>query len=244
MIALAENIERKTFRKELNVCLLMLSDFEKNLPSDKRERALFRLGKMKGRMEMLKRLMFAQDQKKPAEEPSEVREPLAKDELEHKAKQLLDAIRYDSRRDTYVDAVRLAGVLGFTVMQPAFLFAGEDAITDVSEDGKEKAIKVNPARNYNYKRLVIVHELAHYLLHYQGPGVAFGHKEDVKAKSAEGRDADSLAACILMPKVSFARQVNALKDSRTFNELVAALQEKFCVPEESVKTRIAELSLL
>ena len=49
-----------------------------------------------------------------------------------------------------------------------------------------------------------------------------------------------MAACLLMPEKSFRNQYNALKDSRTHEELVKELGEIFCTPQESVIRRIDE----
>lgn len=158
---------------------------------------------------------------------------------------VLKALPYRDGVDLRVDSVRLARFFGFTVEEEELL-QHEDGSVNVyiPKEGdtrpKEKYIVVNRNRSRKHKRFIITHELSHYLLHYTGESL-FMHREDKKGKNTEENDADYMAACLLMPEKSFRNQYNALKDSRTHEELVKELGEIFCTPQESIIRRIDEV---
>ena len=156
-----------------------------------------------------------------------------------RAKQVLDIISYDPTQDTYVDAVELANLFGFEVYESSDLLATDDGSISVSKNGTEKTILVNENRSVAFKRFVITHELAHYLLHYKEDGSLFKHREHIKGKGAEENDADYFAACILMPKDSFVREYKALKKNST--NIILDLFNKFFTPIESIERRIQEI---
>lgn len=167
---------------------------------------------------------------------------MEKRNIEERAVKVLKAIKYDGTQDIYVDSVRLARFFGFEVEEKDSLLATEDGCITVSEDATEKSIIVNNTRSFESKRFIIVHELAHYLLHYMGNGTLFKHRENKKGKSMEENDADYLAACLLMPQDSFKRQYTLLKDSgKNLYEIIDELQKKFCTPRESIERRIDEV---
>ena len=154
--------------------------------------------------------------------------------IEKRVAAVLKAVSYRDEEDIRVDSVKLARFFGFTVEEDNLL-QHEDGNINVSapKGGKlgseEKYIVVN--RN---------HELSHYLLYYAGEAL-FMHRENKNRKHLEENDADYMAACLLMPEKSFKRQYNSLKDSRTDEELIEELQEKFCTPRESIIKRIDEV---
>ena len=166
---------------------------------------------------------------------------MEKKKIEDRAEKVLAAINYDSSEAVYVDAVLLARFFGFTVDESNKLPATEDGCVTVSEDGTSKNILVNDARSFESKRFIIVHELAHYLLHYMGTGTFFRHRENIKGKSNEENDADYLAACLLMPAASFKNQYNLLKKGRSHAGTAIELQRRFRTPLESVERRIDEV---
>lgn len=163
-----------------------------------------------------------------------------KKKIEERAAKVLKAFGYTDG-DIYVDSVRLARFFGFAVEEKDSLPAVEDGSITVSENGKEKSIVVNNVRSIEFKRFIIMHELAHYLLHYKGEQKMFMHRENTKGKSLEENDADYLAACILMPADSFKKQYDLLKREYGRREIVMALQRKFCTPVESIERRIDEV---
>lgn len=166
---------------------------------------------------------------------------MEKKNIEQRANKVLLAIQYNDGEDIYVDAVRLARFFGFEVEEKSDLSAAEDGCITVSEDATERSIVVNDARSIESKRFIIVHELAHYLLHYLGSGKFFKHRENTKGKNLEENDADYLAACLLMPAKSFEKQYNLVKNGRNFQGIVTELQTKFCTPRESIERRIEEV---
>lgn len=165
-----------------------------------------------------------------------------KKNIEGRAKKVLNAVGYDAEKNIYVDSVQLAGFFGFEVEESDSLSASEDGCITVSEDGTEKNILVNNLRSFESKRFIVVHELAHYLLHYMGNGTFFKHRENKKGKSIEENDADYLAACLLMPKDSFKKLYTILKHSgKNHVEIVDELQIRYRTPIESIERRIGEV---
>lgn len=166
---------------------------------------------------------------------------MEKKKIEQRADKVLAAYQYIDGEDVYVDAVRLARFFGFEVDEAADLPATEDGCITVSKDATERSIVVNDTRSVESKRFIIVHELAHYLLHYMGSGEFFKHRESIKGKNLEENDADYLAACLLMPAKSFKRQYDLLKKGRTPQRTIDELQAKFRTPRESIERRIEEV---
>lgn len=167
---------------------------------------------------------------------------MEKREIEKRAHRVLQAYEYDFQEDTYVDSVRLARFFGFDVHETPALPASDDGSVTVSKNEHtiEKNIVVNDYRSFEYKRFIIAHELAHYLLHYTGKGDFFMHRESIKGKSLEENDADYLAACLLMPTETFKKQYQLVKRKRGSQEIIRILQSKFRTPEESIRRRIEE----
>lgn len=160
--------------------------------------------------------------------------------IEDRASKTLKAFRYTDGKDNYVDSVKLARFFGFNVMESSDLPPIEDGSITVSGDGKEKVIVVNNVRSFESKRFIITHELAHYLLHYNGSGKLFMHRENVTGKNLEENDADYLAACLLMPPKSFKSLYDSLQDRSTEGK-IARLQLVFRTPRESIERRIEEV---
>ena len=166
---------------------------------------------------------------------------MQKKKIEQRADRVLQAFQYNDGEDIYVDAVKLARFFGFTVEEKADLMETEDGSVTVSEDGTQRNIVINDNRSIETKRFIIVHELAHYLLHYMGAGKFFRHRENTKGKNLEENDADYLAACLLMPTKSFRTQYNIAKKDKPQQGIVADLQNKFRTPWESIERRINEI---
>lgn len=166
---------------------------------------------------------------------------MEKANIEKRAAKVLNAFGYKDGKDIYVDSVRLARFFGFEVEEKDSLPAVEDGSITVSADCEEKNIVVNNVRSIEFKRFIIIHELAHYLLHYTGEEKMFMHRENTKGKSLEENDADYLAACILMPAKSFKKQYDLLKQEYGRGEIIMALQRRFCTPAESIERRIDEV---
>lgn len=154
---------------------------------------------------------------------------------------LLTQYGYDFNNDTHVDIVSFAKRFGFLV---------GNAQLDESEDGfliiqpaepQDKIIGVNSNRSFEFKRFVIAHEFAHFILHYK-QGTAYLHREHKKGKTEAENDADYFAAALLMPSEAFKRMYNKLKASG-LNENATCLElaSVFKVPFESVSRRVNEL---
>lgn len=170
---------------------------------------------------------------------------MEKREIEERAHTVLLALDYDFEEGTYVDSVRLARFFGFDVHETPALPASEDGCVTVSKNEStnaiEKNIVINDYRSFEYKRFIITHELAHYLLHYTGKNDFFMHRESMKGKNTEENDADYLAVCLLMPAETFKKQYQLVKPKKTSQEIIRTLQSKFRTPEESIRRRIEEV---
>lgn len=166
---------------------------------------------------------------------------MQKNMIDERAEKVLLAYQYKDGEDIYVDAILLARLFGFNVAESNSLVATEDGCITVSEDASERNILINDNRSFETKRFIITHELAHYLLHYQGSGRFFKHREDIKGKNLEENDADYLAACLLMPRKSFKKQYEDLSKLKGCVDIIAELQRKFRTPRESIERRIQEV---
>ena len=172
---------------------------------------------------------------------------MEKEKIEKRAEKVLEKYCDNPDTITYIDAVKLAKMFGFSVSESNALPAFEDGSITVTEPNLdkggiiEKNILVNDDRSFEAKRFIIVHELAHYLLHYQCNGELFRHRENIKGKNTEENDADYFAACLLMPEKSFRRQYDLLRIGKTYKELVFELQKKFRTPFQSIERRISEV---
>lgn len=167
---------------------------------------------------------------------------MKKKEIDERVNRVLLAYQYQDGVDLYVDAVRLARFFGFNVTETDHLSAEEDGCITVSANGEEKSIVVNDSRSFEFKRFIIVHELAHYLLHYDRQEELFKHRENIKGKSLEENDADYMAACLLMPPKSFKAQYeNIRKGKKQRDEIVMELKNRFRTPVESIIRRIGEV---
>lgn len=164
-----------------------------------------------------------------------------KKKIEDRSRRVLEAVGFVDGQDMRIDAVGLARAFGFNVTELETLPATEDGNITVSEDGSEKDIVINSIRTIEFKRFIVTHELAHYLLHYTGQGM-FMHRENPKGRSQDENDADYMAACILMPPLSFKKIYDSLKrQGLSEDELIGALQATFRTPRKSIERRITEV---
>ena len=167
---------------------------------------------------------------------------MEKKKIEKKAIIVLNAFQYNEKKDVYVDATKLASFFGFTVSQIDSMPIFEDGSIEVSKNGTEKKIAINSCRTFQAKRFIIIHELSHYLLHYQSNNKLFRHRENIKGKDQEENDADYMAACLLMPEKSFIRKYKQYKKMHLpMIEIYLRLYYDFCTPMESIQRRIDEI---
>ncbi len=174
---------------------------------------------------------------------------MEKEQIEAQVRTLLKAFGYRFDQDDYVNIIDFVHNLGFIVGN-ARLDDGEDGFlaiqaSDKAKDGNEisndKIIGVNSKRTLEWKRFIIAHEFAHFILHYKMGGV-YLHRENKKGKGSEENDADYFAAALLMPRDSFQRLYNQFKDqSLNENAICLQLASIFKVPLDSVSRRINEV---
>lgn len=174
---------------------------------------------------------------------------MEKNQIETQVATLLEGYGYDPKKDDYVNIVDFVQHFGFVVGN-AQLDDSEDGFlaiqtSDMAKDGEgmsnDKIIGVNAKRSLDWKRFIIAHEFAHFVLHYK-TGEIYLHRENKKGKDHEENDADYFAAALLMPKESFKRLYGKFK-SDGFNDIVICSQlvSIFKVPFDSVTRRISEV---
>ena len=181
-----------------------------------------------------------------------------KGDIEKRTEALLDDYGYSSREDSYLDIVSFVQSYGFIVGN-ADLGESEDGFISVRPDlakkGLDKVIGVNSKRPIEYKRFIIAHEFAHYILHCpEKSGAIYLHRENMKGKNGMENEADYFAACLLMPKESFKREYKkALEAVRSknqdeesdnanyTNQVSLVLSRIFRTPSDSVVRRIDEV---
>ena len=172
-----------------------------------------------------------------------------KSTIERQVSTLLDNYGYSQEKDDYVNIIDFVKKLGFIVgnaemsdNEDGFLIVHpEDSLNDAPDLPNDKIIGVNETRTLNFKRFIIAHEFAHYVLHYK-MGETYFHRENRKGKGPDENEADYFAASLLMPSGSFKRLYKDLKDKGLNRNLICLqLSSIFKVPAESVSRRIDEL---
>lgn len=162
-------------------------------------------------------------------------------EMEKVISGLLTVNGCDPEKNTYVDITRLSCRLGFNVGN-AKLDESEEGFVAVRPSSTkrkdtlgDKVIGVNRVREVVWKRFIIAHELAHFVLHY-----LYLHKYNKKVeKGTEEKEASYFAAALLMPRVSFSLKYKKCKQSGLFgNALLFRLSAIYKVPLEIVAFRI------
>lgn len=176
---------------------------------------------------------------------------IQKEDIEKKAQETLSRIGLSDTEEP-IDAVTIARKLGFNVGN-AVMDDDDDGFIVIDEGRNDilgietnKLIGVNSARPLAWKRFIIAHEIAHYILHY--PEVKdkrlYAHRDHVKGKSDDENDADFFAACLLMPRELFTKRYNELKEkSLELKDIVVLLADRFAVTQPMAERRIGELKL-
>ncbi|HIU50890.1 MAG TPA: ImmA/IrrE family metallo-endopeptidase [Candidatus Limousia pullorum] len=167
-----------------------------------------------------------------------------KRDIEKNVNIMLERYGYSQEHDNYIDIVDFVRKLGFSVGS-AELEDNDDGFLIVQPNGvdglNDRIIGVNSKRSYEFKRFIIAHEFAHFILHYKG-GSAYLHRENKKGKNEEENEADYYAANLIMPKNSFLREYNNLKNSGLENNAIGVqLASIYKVPLESALRRISEV---
>lgn len=161
-----------------------------------------------------------------------------KKEIETQVTALLKGYGYSPQEDAYVDIVEFVQQLGFIV---------GNAELDEKEDGflaiqaNDKIIGVNSKRSLDWKRFIIAHEFAHFVLHYKA-GELYLNRENKKGKDEEENDADYFAAALLMPNEAFKRlYLQFEKDGMNKTANCLQLASIFKVPFDSASRRVEEV---
>ncbi|MBQ6160591.1 MAG: ImmA/IrrE family metallo-endopeptidase [Oscillospiraceae bacterium] len=167
-----------------------------------------------------------------------------KKEISAQVDKILNDFGYNPEVDTYVDSVRLANSLKFSVGEAKGLKENEDGFI-IMYNGS-RLIGVNIKRSVEDKRFTTAHELGHYVLHGKQLEENMMMREHVDAKTGnqEEDEADFFAACALMPEQSFKREAERLRTSKVNeNDIIAVLRILFKVPEESIRRRLQEVGI-
>ena len=172
-----------------------------------------------------------------------------KKEIEKQAYELLKSVHYDDNED-FIDIIRIAKDMGFSVGN-ALLNTNDDGFLLIQHGAKEilgiktdKLIGVNSQRSLAWKRFIIAHEVAHYILHFPKQKTPiFAHRENRKGKNIIENDADFFAACLLMPKEKFRKKYEELKKMNlNEDDIITLLAKKFIVTPIMTERRIKEIS--
>lgn len=176
---------------------------------------------------------------------------MEKTKIEEKAKELIQSINYQDQHEE-IDIIQIAKDLGFAVGN-ALLDDEDDGFIIVREGAEEilgiktdKLIGVNSKRTLEWKRFIIAHEIAHYVLHYSAQNTKgmYAHRDHKKGKNSVENDADYFAANLLMPREKFTEKFNELKEKGLdFDEIVLLLASKFVATTKTIERRIGELQL-
>ncbi len=165
--------------------------------------------------------------------------------IEEKVNGVLSEFKYSGGE---VDIISLVKKFGFVVGN-ATLPDDDDGFIVVKKDigdkfdiKTNKVIGVNRKRDLYEKRFIIAHEIGHYILRNGSENEIFAHRENKKGKCDEENDVDYFAACLLMPKDDFEKELTEL-ENLGYKEayIVEFLKEKYKVPPLSVIRRIQEV---
>lgn len=151
-----------------------------------------------------------------------------------------------------VDVIDVAKRLGFVVGN-AVLDEEDDGFIIVEEGRKQimgiktdKLIGVNSNRSLEWKRFIIAHELGHYILHFKEKNLKglYAHRDHIRGHNETENEADFFAANLLMPRESFEKKYNEIKQVyKNDKEIVDALSKYFIVTIKMTERRIEELGL-
>lgn len=165
--------------------------------------------------------------------------------IEEKANKVLRDFNYTGGE---VDIISLVKTYGFIVGNAnlpndddGFILVEKGAGNKLNVNS-DKIIGVNRKRGLFDKRFTIAHEIGHYILNNGNEQEIFAHRENKKGKCEEENDIDYFAACLLMPKEDFTKELKNL-ESLGYREgyIVEFLKEKYKVPPLSVIRRIQEV---
>lgn len=175
-----------------------------------------------------------------------------KTSIEEKALQTMEKAGYEDNEDA-IDVIEIAKQLGFEVGN-AVLNDDIDGFILVEEGKSEilgirtdKLIGVNSTRSLAWKRFIIAHEIAHYILQYskQKNNGMFAHRDHRKGKNEKENEADFFAANLLMPREKFKKKFIEFKEKGlSLDEIVVLLADKFAVTQLMAERRIGELELI
>lgn len=176
---------------------------------------------------------------------------MRRDDIEKEALKILE--KYEDIYDgDSVDVIKIAENLGFAVGN-AKMNDDMDGFIIIDEGADEilgiktnKLIGVNSERSLQWKRFIVAHEIAHYVLHYskeKNKGM-FAHRDHVKGKNETENDADFFAANLLLPKDRFSNKYRELKEKGLEQkDIEVLLSRRFIATEKTVVRRIEELNL-
>lgn len=174
----------------------------------------------------------------------------SKEKIEQQADLLLK--RYPPLSD-FVDVVHIARQEGFTVAETDFkddtdglimVHTGRDNIAGFHT---KKLIVIHEKRSYEFKRFIIAHELSHYFLdnsENESNPFVLAARDARHGRTDEENGHDYFAACLLMPKDTFAKRYQELTLSfgaQNQDIIAQKLSEIFVVPYDSVIRRIGEV---
>ena len=146
--------------------------------------------------------------------------------------------QFQTNGNVSVDVNQLAERLGARIEHRKPKVVSRKGAVYFNEVEQKYVVLVNPDTSENIQRYTIAHELSHILLHPEEIGK--GHpvyRGDVKGMSSIEREADALAAEILMPaRLIFQRVMRLGYD-------ISSLSNEFAVSDEAMEIRLSEVLL-
>ena len=180
---------------------------------------------------------------------------MRKEEIENRAQEALKKYKAENpdEKNPGIDVVIMARNEGFHVVEAQFKDETDGIIlVDTHAEqllGKKtnKLIIVSKDRTRAFKRFIIAHELGHYFMNQRemDDGRILVAARDAKHGRSKAEDEfDYFAACILMPKDSFAQIAFGMKEvGMDMNTISEYLADTFVVPVESAERRLKEVGV-
>ena len=152
---------------------------------------------------------------------------------------VIDFIDKYYQKKQYIDIVDIANELGIDVYSDNL--GKEPAYIEYEKDTNSFFIVVNEENSEVRQRFSVAHELAHFILHQDNikKHGRVGREAECSLTIKEEREADTLAAKMLMPQEIFSQGLD--KNQKVSEDQVQRLASKFQVSKIAAIRRLREL---
>jgi Zn-dependent peptidase ImmA (M78 family) len=160
--------------------------------------------------------------------------------MPYKDKELQEIIQANYKKNGYIDIVEIAIHFNIVVIGSS-LEDSQNSFIRYNQEKKRYEIYVEKSHHPNRQRFSIAHEVAHFLLHKEDINlhekVARNHNDSLDSKKE--READYMAAQLLMPENILKELVNTLKV--VDENAIEFLSKKFLVSKSTMIIRLNEI---